>query len=79
MRVAYDAQLKKMLAYIAADISSVLIQFQIFLNLVARHPWERLSCVQAWSLGFWIVGSWAVGLAVTIAIVSKFGTRHRAE
>lgn len=72
MRVAYDAQLKKMLAYIAADISSLLIQFQIFLSLVTRHPWERLSPVQALSLGAWIIGSWFVGVLVTVAIVTKF-------
>jgi len=72
MNVTYDAQLKKMLAYIAADISSLLIQFQIFVSLVAKHPWEWLSTVQALSLGAWIIGSWVVGVAVTVAIIGKF-------
>lgn len=72
MKLAYDAQLKKMLAYIAAEISSLLIQFQIYLGLVARHPWDRLYPVQAISLIAWIIGSWVVGVAVTVAIIGKF-------
>jgi hypothetical protein len=68
----YDAQLKKMLAYIAADISSILIQFQIFLSLIGRHPGEIMSTAQQVSFGVWIIGSGVVGVAVTVAIIVKF-------
>jgi hypothetical protein len=61
-----------MLGYIAADISSLLIQFQIFLTLVMRHPWIGLSSLQVVSLVIWTVGSWFVGVLVSVAIVTKF-------
>jgi hypothetical protein len=72
LRATYDAQLKKMLAYIAAEISSLLMQFQIFLNLAGRHPWERLSPIQVSFLEAWMVALWVVGIAVSVAIVAKF-------
>lgn len=68
----FDGQLKKMLAYIAADISALFIQFQIFLNLLGRSPWERLSLLQAVCVGLWAVGSWAFSVAATTAIIVKF-------
>jgi len=67
LRIFYDGQLKKILAYLAAAISSFLAELTIF-SFVVEHPIVDLLFLPLLGIGF----LWIFQCFLAISIVAKF-------